>query len=82
MSTMTRRDAISIALDEEVTRIDAKARDMGHKPHAWNIDGPTATAYCQACGAGASVRVFPTDLRVWSAGRLKNDDPCPGKGGT
>lgn len=78
---MTRNDSISIALDREISRIDAKARDMGHFPHGWKVEHNTAQAYCQACGAGASVRVYPTDLRVWSAGKLKGDDQCPGKGG-
>jgi len=76
------KDKIVIALEAEIDRIDRAARDRGHAPHPWQHDGNTAYCFCRACGAGASVRVYPTDLRVWSAGRLKQDDlKCPGKNG-
>lgn len=82
MSTVTRKDSIVVALDREIDKIDRLARDQGHALHPWQIDGNTAAVFCRACGMGASVRVYPTDLRVWSAGRLKQDGlKCPGKNG-
>lgn len=73
-------DKILIALEKEIDRIDQGARDRGHSPHAWQRDGNTAYCFCSACGAGASVRIYPADLHVWSAGNLKLEDlDCPGK---
>lgn len=71
---MTVRERIDITLDQQVTLIDATARDAGHQPHPWVHDevGVAHTA-CRRCGRTAAVRVRMDS--VWSAGQLRSQ-PC------
>lgn len=78
---MTVREKVELALDREVTLIDATARDNGHEPEAWESEEPgVAHTRCGRCGQTAVVRVTAQragDVSVWRAGHLRRSS-CEG----
>ena len=75
---MTKAEERAIALERRYGRLDAEARDMGHKPEPWTLadeeGAAIASSRCIHCLADAAVRIEgggKEGLIEWEAGPLK-----------
>lgn len=80
---MTKSDMLVVSLDRLIGRLDAQARDDGHRPAPWDIredDGDlVAATRCELCGSDAAARVGDAEngvaSRSWAAGKMRLG-PC------
>lgn len=82
---MTTREEKEVALDRRLSRLDANARDAGHRLDDWTYettgDALVASVRCRECGLNAFVRVEGTkkEMIELEAGKLRYE-PCANGG--
>lgn len=79
---MSGKEARAVARERRVGRIDATAKDNGHRLVPWELTEAEGTSLaatrCEACGATAAVRIESEKggLIEWEGGALRFA-PCP-----